>query len=239
MKWLLTRPPVPRLQARFLDWQAQRALSCRPGHWQDTGSAVTAGQPWVALLHGLAAGAHMDRHWLTRLRREGGLQVQLYSHHHPLSALVADAQAAHRRGQAVVLFGFSQGGFMALRLARALAAAQVPVRLLWMVAAGGLGRWYPAQWGFEPRKIPANVAEAVHVYAHGDVLGTDRHRLSNPIRAAHPATQIRNIELPRGVSHVGLSATHPERTDARVWREVVEGFLRRIEALRSDGPPTH
>jgi hypothetical protein len=75
----------------------------------------------------------------------------------------------------------------ALKLARLLAHDHIDVAMLVMIASGGLGRLYPAQWRHEPR-----VAYAVHFFAQGDLLGTDPIHHANHLYASGWATTVHN-----------------------------------------------
>lgn len=170
-------------------------------------------QPCIVLVHGLMAGQHMQQHWLACLRDWGYQDVTLYSNHRSLQVLREHIRAAARQGRPIVLMGYSQGGFQVLKLARLLAQDHIEVAMLVMIAAGGLGRIYPAQWRVEPRHVPANVRYAAHFYAEGDRLGTDPHICANQLYATNWATEIDNVCFAQHlqIDHFAISRAAPSR----------------------------
>lgn len=198
-----------------------------PDHWLASPPADHSG-PRIALVHGLAAGRHMERHLLQFLREAGFADTSLFSNYARPDALAAHV-AGSAPGQARVLIGYSQGGFQCVKAARLLAQRQEPVDLLVTVAAGGAGRLYFPQIGFNPRRIPANVRCCLNYYALGDPLGTDPLEHLNHAVAEGVHTRLENIAYPREarIDHVALVRCHPP---ARVAPLVRERFLERLLA---------
>lgn len=185
--------------------------------------------PRIALVHGLAAGRHMERHLLAWLRDAGFADTSLFSHYARPATLAdhfADPAAA---GRACVLIGYSQGGFQCVKAAQALAARGAAVDLLVTAAAGGAGRLYFPQIGFNPRRIPANVKRCLNYFSEGDPLGTDILAHLNLARADAPSTQVENITYPRAarLNHVSLVRCYPPAKVAPLVRDL---FLKRLVA---------
>lgn len=192
--------------------------------------------PRIVLVHGLAAGRHMERHLLAFLREAGCADASLFSHY-ARPATLADhlADAAHA-GRRRVLVGYSQGGFQCVKAAQEMDRRGEAVDLLVTVAAGGAGRLYFPQLGFNPRRIPANVRRCLNYFSLGDRLGTDPVERLNHAQAASPATHLENIAYPRaaGIDHVAVARCYPP---ARVAPLVRERFLDRLLAeLRGEEP---
>lgn len=207
--------------------------------------------PRIVLVHGLAAGRHMERHLLAFLREAGFADTSLFSHY-ARPAVLADhlAEAAHA-GRRRVLIGYSQGGFQCVKAAQALDRRGEGVDLLVTVAAGGAGRLYFPQLGFNPRRIPGNVKRCLNYFSLGDPLGSDPVERLNHAQAATPATHLENIAYPRaaGIDHIAVVRCFPP---AKVVPLVRQQFLDRLLAeLRGDAtvpagahaphhrPPTH
>lgn len=184
--------------------------------------------PRIALVHGLLAGPHMEKHLLTWLRQTGHADSTLYSNHLPPAVIAGDLMRAARKGRPIVLIGFSQGGFQVVKVARHLARHDVQVDLMISLAAGGVGRLYPPQIGFSVRRIPGNVKRYLNYFATGDVMGTDPVHQFNMARAESAATHLENIAYPRtaGVDHVGIVRCFPED---RVLPSVRQLFLERLQ----------
>lgn len=192
--------------------------------------------PRIALVHGLAAGRHMEQHLLKFLREAGFADTTLFSHYERPAVLARHLAQDAAAGRSRVLVGYSQGGFQCVKAAQALAQQQVPVDLLVTVAAGGAGRLYFPQIGFNPRRIPANVARCLNFYAEGDPLGTDPLARLNMAQAESAATHVENIAYPREarIDHVTLVRCYPP---ARVAPLVRERFLERLLAeLKGHAP---
>lgn len=208
----------------------------RPDSWIATPPAGYTG-PRIALVHGLAAGRHMERHLLAFLREAGFADTTLFSHYARPATLAdhfADPAAA---GRACVLIGYSQGGFQCVKAAQALAARGVNVDLLVTVAAGGAGRFFFPQIGFNPRRIPANVRRCLNYFSEGDPLGSDLLAHLNLAQAQSPDTQVENIAYPRTarLDHIALVRCYPP---AKVAPLVRERFLERLLA-ELQGHATH
>lgn len=197
-----------------------------PASWIATPPADYRG-PRIALVHGLAAGRHMERHLLQFLREAGFADTTLYSNYVRPARLADDLQAAAARGRRVALVGYSQGGFQAVKASHELRVRKVTLDLLVTVAAGGAGRFYFPQIGFNPRRIPANVTRCLNYFAEGDHLGTDVIPHANLARAEHAATHLENIAFPRAarIDHLALVRCYPP---ARVAPLVREQFLERL-----------
>ena len=57
--------------------------------------------PRIALVHGLFAGNHMERHLLTFLRKAGFADTTLYSNHLSPDAIARDMAAAVKAGRSI------------------------------------------------------------------------------------------------------------------------------------------
>lgn len=195
--------------------------------------------PRIALVHGLAAGRHMEQHLLKFLREAGFADATLFSHYEK-PAVVARHQAHESAaGRPRVLIGYSQGGFQCVKAAQALDVQGIGVDLLVTVAAGGAGRLFFPQIGFNPRRIPGNVKRCLNFYAEGDPLGTDPLPRLNQAQALSPHTQVENFAFPRTarIDHLTLVRCYPP---ARVAPLVREHFLLRLLAeLQGDGGHLH
>lgn len=191
-------------------------------------------QPCILLIHGLMAGRHMQQHWLACLRDWGYQDVTLYSNHRSLRTLRQHARVAAQQGRPIVLMGYSQGGFQALKLARLLAHDHIDVAMLVMIASGGLGRLYPAQWRHEPRCVPHNVAYAAHFFAQGDLLGTDPIHHANHLYASGWATTVHNHSFAKSlqIDHFAISRAAPTRPIAQpVFEHVIKHLQQRLACL--------
>lgn len=190
--------------------------------------------PRIGLVHGLAAGGHMERHLLAFLRNAGFADTTLYSNYTRPAMIAADMADAAAAGRAVALIGYSQGGFQVVKAAQLLARKNVGIDLLVTVAAGGAGRLYFPQLGTNPRRIPANVKKCLNYYAEGDRLGTDPLPRLNLAVAESPATQLENIAYPRaaGVDHISIARCYPpERVAPLVREQFLERLLTQLGAL--------
>lgn len=184
--------------------------------------------PCVALIHGLLAGPHMASHLLSWLRAAGHADVSLYSNHLSPRRIAERLLPAARAGRRIVLVGFSQGGFQVVKVAWALHRLGVSVDLLVTLAAGGCGRWFPAQWGARPRDLPPGVGLCLAYHAEGDRLGTDPSPARNYVPDA-AAARVENVRYPAAmrIGHVELVRCYP---DGRVHPEVRRQFLERLLA---------
>lgn len=192
--------------------------------------------PRIALIHGLMAREYVQGQLLHYLRDAGYADTTQWGHLAPVRAIVEDLQQAAQAGRGIAIVGYSQGGFHAVKVARELQRRRVALPLLVTIAAGGKGRWMPAQWGFDPRPIPANVGHCLNVFAAGDGLGTDRHTAHNHAHAQHPATRIENIALEPSVSHTGIVRCYPAaRVHPQVKTRLLERLLAELEGLNRAG----
>lgn len=190
--------------------------------------------PRIALVHGLLAGAHMERHLLTFLRQAGFADTTLYSNHRSPAAIASDMAAAARAGRAIALIGYSQGGFQVVKAARLLQRDGIGVNLTVSVAAGGGGRLYPAQWGVNARRIPGNVQRHLNYFSVVDRLGSDPVHAHNLAQAEAPHTHIENIVYPAadGVTHIETVRCYPpERVLPAVRTLFLERLLQELHPL--------
>ncbi len=183
--------------------------------------------PRIALIHGLVAGKHMERHLLSFLRAAGYPDTTLYSNHLNPSRIAKDLAVAAAAGRPIVLIGYSQGGSQVVKVARRLSKQGYASDLVISLAAGGLGRLVPAQWGFDMRKIPAGVKRYLNYYAARDLLGTDRRIDANVAHADSASTHLENIRYPEGASvdHISIVRCYPAH---KVLPEVRRLFLDRL-----------
>ncbi|MEP1268188.1 MAG: hypothetical protein ABJL07_15430, partial [Marinobacter sp.] len=128
--------------------------------------------PKVAAIHGLLGHDLMQKHLLRMMRESGYLDTTMYSHLHPTKAIADDLSEAAGANRRIAIVGYSQGGFEAIKVARELAKRDIVVDLVVTIAAGGLGRTLPAQWGFNPRKVSANVSRCLNFFSEGDRPGS-------------------------------------------------------------------
>ncbi len=188
---------------------------------------VTSSGPRIALIHGLMAGKHMERHLLSFLRAAGYADTSLYSNHLSPACIADDLAVAAHAGRPIVLVGYSQGGSQVLKVAKLLAKRGIETDLVVSLAAGGLGRFYFRQWGFNMRRIPAGIKRYLNYFSAKDVLGTDLLPFANLARAESKDTYLENIEYPlsAGVDHFKIVTCYPA---ARVLPEVKALFLDRL-----------
>lgn len=178
---------------------------------------------------------HMQRHWYTFLIQQG-FDVSLCGHLESADKISQQLKLAHLKGQKIVILGYSQGGFQAVKIAHALDKLHTPVQLLVTIAAGGKGRWLPTQWGFNPRVIPSNVVKALNYFSLSDLLGTDRIQKQNLIRATSTTQHVENIVFPLndGVSHIAISRCFPEdRLNSVVKSQLIVRVQTELDALAS------
>lgn len=208
-----------------------------PAHWIATTSPDYSG-PRIGLVHGLAAGRHMERHLLRFLREAGYPDTTLYSNHRRPASIADAMHEAADRDRRIVLVGYSQGGFQAVKVAHELARRQVPVALLVTIAAGGAGRLYWPQIGANPRRIPANVRQCLNYFASGDLLGTDPFAPMNLARAESPDTHLENVAYPRepGIDHIGVVRCYPAEKVAPPVRSLfLDRLLRELQRTTNAG----
>ena len=194
--------------------------------WHANLPATSLG-PRIALIHGLMAGKHMERHLLSFLRAAGYADTSLYSNHLNPARIADDLADAARAGRPIVLVGYSQGGSQVLKVAKLLAKRGIKTDLVVSLAAGGLGRLYFPQLGFNMRRIPAGIKRYLNYYAAKDLLGTDLLPSANLARAESRDTYLENIGYPRsaGVDHFKIVTCYPA---VRVLPEVKALFLDRL-----------
>lgn len=95
------------------------------------------------MIHGFMARRLMQRNLLRYLRSKGLSDVTMYGHLHSVDSISDELQASRREGRKLVILGYSQGGFHAVKVARELERRGVEIALLVSIAAGGLGRVFP------------------------------------------------------------------------------------------------
>lgn len=201
-----------------LPWRAQV-----PGHYRG---------PHIALIHGLLAGAHMERHLLRFLREAGFADTQLYSNHTRPALIARDM--ARAQGRPLVLIGYSQGGFQAVKVAHRLAQRGISCELVVSLAAGGAGRFYPPQLGFPVRRLPGNIKRYWNYFAQGDLLGTDLLARLNIAQAPHAQMQLENIAYLKdsGVDHFEIVRCYPpEKVLPPVREQFLDKLLHTLRAL--------
>lgn len=191
----------------------------------------------IAAIHGLLARDFMQRHFIGFLAEAGYPDARVYPYLRPVSAQ-ADQIEARLEGRALVLVGFSQGGFQALRLAREFSRRGRTVDLLVTIAAGGMGRWLPWQWGFDPRQVPSNVEHALNFFAVGDRLGTDARYTRNLARHQRTNGRIENIGFAAAedIAHAELLRCYPEqRVHPKVREHLLQRLLDELAAICANG----
>lgn len=196
--------------------------------WKANLPATVSG-PYIALIHGLLGGWHMERHLLSFLRAAGYADTSLYSNHLSPARIADDLAVVAQAGRPIVLVGYSQGGSQVVKVARLLSKRGIKTDLVVSLAAGGLGRFYFPQWGFNVRRIPSGIKRYLNYYAAKDLLGTDLLSSANLARAESKDTHLENIGYPlsAGVNHLKIVTCYPA---ARVLPEVKAMFLDRLLA---------
>lgn len=175
-----------------------------------------------------------QQHLLRWLREAGYNDSTLYSYRHPPCDMANDLAQGASSGRPVIIIGYSQGGFHAVKVARELEKRRIPLTLLVTIAAGGLGRLHPAQWGVNPRPVPSNVLKCLNFFAEGDMLGYDLLSSSNLAIPAWPEQPVENIRFParEGISHKGLVTCYPEsRVHASIKTHLLDRLSRELGAL--------
>lgn len=192
--------------------------------------------PKIILIHGLMAGTHMQRHLLQFLRDAGYADTSLYSNHQRPASIARDLIKAGQVGRPIVLIGYSQGGSQVLKVAKVLQQHNLACELVVSLAAGGMGRIYPAQWGFNVRHIPANIKKYLNYFAALDRLGTDRQYHKNLAVASSINTHVENIAYPvtANVDHLSIVRCYPtERVVPEVQKLFLNRLLAELEKLRA------
>ena len=134
----------------------------------------------------------------------------------------------------IVLIGFSQGGFEAVKVAKLLEADNIPIDLLVIIGSGGLGRTLPWQWGFNPRLIPANVALCLNYFSLGDRLGCDNHYSDNLALSTHWDQRVENHVYPNemNISHAELAKCFPkEKIHPAVKTQLLDRLLEELQSI--------
>ena len=185
--------------------------------------------PRVAAIHGFMGRVLMQKHLLRMLRVSGHLDTTMYGYLHSDTAIADDLCEAVDNGRKVVIVGYSQGGFQAMKVARELERRNIQVALLVTIAAGGLGRVFPGRWGFDLRRVPGNVDRCLNFFSEGDLFGEDKVSKWNLARPVQAQQHVENHCFPRGerVSHTRLVTCYPE---ARVHPSVRSVLLDRLLA---------
>lgn len=210
-----------------------------PKNWHATPANNYRG-PKIVLIHGLLAGHHMQRHLLQFLREAGYQDTSLYSNHQRPASIANDLLQAGQAGRPIVLIGYSQGGSQVIKVARILQKHGIDCDLVISLAAGGMGRLYPAQWGFNVRQIPANIKRYLNYFAAVDHLGTDRQYHRNLAVAPGFDTHVENIAYPvdANVDHLSIVRCYPyERVVPQVRKLFLERLLTELTALTSPVMP--
>ncbi|WP_150112600.1 esterase/lipase family protein [Marinobacter nitratireducens] len=194
--------------------------------------------PKIALIHGLMARSHMQRHLLHYLRDQGHTDTTMYGHLHSPRAIAEELRSAVDANRKIALIGYSQGGFQAVEVARELHGAGVPVDLLVTIAAGGLGRAFPGRWRAEPRQIPSNVKQCINLFSEGDILGCDRRYQRNLATPTMAGQFVENHGFSRvdGISHIDLVRCYPEgRVHPQVRSLVLGRLMRELSLMENPG----
>lgn len=204
-------------------------------HWRANPANDYHG-PKIVLIHGLLAGTHMQRHLLQFLRDAGYTDTSLYSNHQRPASIARDLIQAGQAGRPIVLIGYSQGGSQVLKVAKVLQQHHLDCELVVSLAAGGMGRIYPAQWGFNVRHIPANIKKYLNYFAAVDRLGTDRQYHKNLAVASSINTYVENIAYPvtANVDHLSIVRCYPtERVVPEVQKLFLERLLKELSELQT------
>jgi pimeloyl-ACP methyl ester carboxylesterase len=191
--------------------------------------------PRVAVIYGFMARRLMQRNLLHYLRSKGLSDVTLYGHLHSVDSISDDLQASRNEGQNLVILGYSQGGFQAVKVALELERRGVDVALLVSIAAGGLGRVFPGRWGFDPRTVPTNVDVCLNFFSKGDLLGCDRSHQMNEAVGSRASQRVENhmFHAHEGVSHIDLVRCYPEKEiKPAVRTHVIERIMTELSGLQ-------
>lgn len=223
-----------RLPAHRAHRQAQAAAAAgmTATGWLAGQSADAVG-PRIVLIHGFLAGGHMERHLLRWVREAGFADASLFSNDCSPRVIADFLAEAVPHGRPLVLIGYSQGGFQVLKVARAMARRGHAVALVASIAAGGVGRLHPAQWGFRVRRLPTNITHLLNIYSLADVMGTDPLPAGNALRS-RPGMRVENLALAKahGVDHLALVRCFPpDRVHPVVADQVLSPLLAALRAL--------
>lgn len=204
-----------------------------PSSWRATPDADYDG-PRIALIHGLMAGEHMRKHLLQFVREAGYQDATLYSNHLRPSVVAKNLEAAAKEGRPIALIGYSQGGSQVVKVANHLNKKGVAANLVVSIAAGGYGRFHPAQWGFDMRRIPQNVERYLNYYSPIDKLGSDQKLERNIATATSADTHIENIAytVADAIDHLAVARCYPaERIPPGVRELFMNRLLRELNNL--------
>lgn len=250
LDWICTckftrQPPYCDAAHNRLSQQYQRHLkehamseAAVPG-WRSDARADSPG-PRIVLIHGFLAGQHMERNLLRWVREAGFADASLFSNDSSPDEIADFLSAAAPFQRPLVLIGFSQGGFQVLKVARVLARRGHAVDLLVSLAAGGVGRLHPAQWGFRARRLPANIKRLLNIYSYADAMGTDPLPAGNALKPQH-GIALQNIALAKAeaIDHLTLVRCFPaERVDPVVAARVLAPLLAELQTLAATPAPT-
>lgn len=194
--------------------------------------------PRVAVIYGFMARRLMQRNLLHYLRSKGLSDVTMYGHLHSVDSISDDLQTSFSEGRSLVILGYSQGGFQAVKVARELEQRGVDVALLVSIAAGGLGRVFPGRWGFDPRTVPTNVDVCLNFFSKGDLLGCDRRHQMNEAVGSRASQRVENhmFHAHEGISHIDLVRCYPEKEiKPAVRTHVIERIMTEISGLEGSG----
>jgi len=189
--------------------------------------------PRIALIHGFQAGKHMERNLLRWVRAAGFADASLFSNACAPTDIADFLAAAVPYQRPLALIGYSQGGFQVLKVAKALARRGHDVDLVASLAAGGVGRLHPAQWGFRARRLPANIKRLLNIYSEADLMGTDPLPSGNALQAQH-GIALENIALAKAeaIDHLTLARCFPsDRVHPVVAERVLAPLLAALSAL--------
>lgn len=181
----------------------------------------------------------MEWHLLRFLREAGFVDTTLYSNHLRPALIAKDLAQAAKAGRPIVLVGYSQGGIQVMKVSNILDAQGIQSDLVISLAAGGMGRWHPAQWGFNARRVPSNVKKYLNYFAAKDRLGTDRHAALNFANAVSTDTVLENIAYPEsaGVDHISIVRCYPhERVVPAVKLLFLDRLLQELSQLQPCKP---
>lgn len=221
---------LPQHYQRHIEKHAVAASSSTA--WGSGASDNDSG-PRIALIHGFLAGKHMERNLLRWVREAGFADASLFSNDCAPAVIADHLAAAVPHGRPLVLIGYSQGGFQVLKVAGILARRGYAIDLVASLAAGGVGRLHPAQWGFRVRRLPSNIKRLLNIYSHADVMGTDPWPSGNALQPRQ-GIALDNIALAKAeaIDHLALVRCFPrERVHPVVAERVLAPLLAELRAL--------
>ncbi len=221
---------LPQLYQRHI---REHAVTTLPSTAWRSGVPDNSPGPRIALIHGFLAGKHMERNLLRWVRDAGFADTSLFSNDCSPAVIADHLAAALPHQRRLVLIGFSQGGFQVLKVASILAKRGHAVDLLVSLAAGGVGRLHPAQWGFRVRRLPANIKRLLNIYSHADAMGTDPWPAGNALHSRQ-GIALDNIALAKAdaIDHLALVRCFPrERVHPVVAERVLAPLLAELRTL--------